>query len=71
MTTMSITPGRTHDPNIPPSPSQYIGSMTPGSAVRTVVTAADRSPPTFRDGKRRATSRPSGIEAAGVVVSKP
>ena len=41
MKTMSITPGNTAEPNEPPSPSQYMGSMTEAGPTTPVVTAAN------------------------------
>jgi 4'-phosphopantetheinyl transferase EntD len=55
MKTISMTPGNTAEPKRPPWPSQNIGSMTAGNATTAVVTAADRSRPTLRHGKRHPT----------------
>jgi hypothetical protein len=53
MNTMSMTPGNTTEPNTPPAPNQYMGSITEGRARALVVTAAQASPSTFPGGKRQ------------------
>src|SRR5258708_1403447 len=68
-----MTAGSAAEPNGPPSPSQYIGSITAGRATTVVVTAAERSRPTWPTAELRTTSgeMPRHPNPAGVVVSYP